>query len=185
MNYIFENFPVTNQEYEELEDNFGKLSHYQAWQLYFKNTKNNHTDEQEDIVQDLKISLLTAGTYFKRQTYIEKCLKICKLHITDRFLMSVLDELQNLWNNKTRHGASRQKFGPHQEQMLTLLVSTYVPDEKQPSKQAPLKIDAKFKTYCKSISWNRLKAMGKKITKEKSIRAASVSLSEFDYLGGK
>jgi hypothetical protein len=182
MNYIFKNFPVTNEEYVELEEKFGKLTNYQAWQLYLKNSKNNHTDEQEDIVQDLKISLLTAGTYFKRQTYIENCLKTCKVYVKDKFISIILDELSDLWDNKTRHGASRQKFGPYQEQLLNQLVDVLVPMEKKPSKNAPLKINAKFRTYCKSISWNRLKAMGKKITKEKGLRSKQASLSEYDYL---
>ena len=43
-------------------------------------------------------------------------------------------------------------------------------------------IDGKFTTYCKAITWNAQKSMGKKITREKGIRQAMVSLSEFDYL---
>jgi len=182
MNYIFENFPITNEEYEELDKQFGRLSLYQAWQLYFKNSRNNHTDEHEDIVQDLKISLLTAGSYFKRQTYIERCLRLCHNYVTDTFILLVLDALQDLWDNKTRHGASRQKFGEHQEKLLENIVKRFVPNSQQPSRREPLNINSKFKTYCKSISWNRLKAIGKKITKEKVIRGSAISLSDFDYL---
>ena len=182
MNYIFEKFPVSEEEYLRLDESFGKLALYQSWQLYFKNSKNNHTDDQEDIVQDLRISLLTAGSYFKRQTYIENCLKLCAQHVTDPFLKSIIDELQDLWNNKTRHGASRQKFGRHQEKMLDCLVRGCVPKRCRPSRKAKLEINTKFKTYCKSISWNRLKAMGKKITREKPLRAGVCSLSEYEYL---
>lgn len=183
MNYIFQTFPITDEEYSQLDESFGKLSQYQAWQLYFKNTKNNHTDDQEDIVQDLRISLLTAGSYFKRQTYIENCLKLCKQYVNDQFVKFIVAALQDLWDNKTRHGANRQKFGINQEKLLAKLVKIFVPKGQQPSKKAPLVIGTKFKTYCKSISWNRLKAMGKKITREKAIRTGQCSLSEYDYLG--
>jgi hypothetical protein len=46
-------------------------------------------------------------------------------------------------------------------------------------------MDSKFATYCKAITWNAQKSLGKKITREKSIRTGMVSLSEYDYLGGK
>jgi len=52
----------------------------------------------------------------------------------------------------------------------------------RPDRFAPLSIDSKFATYCKAIVWNGQKSMGKKITREKSIRSGMVSLSEFDYL---
>jgi len=32
--------------------------------------------------------------------------------------------------------------------------------------------------------WNQQRSMGKKITREKPLRAGMVSLSSFDYLGG-
>ena len=42
-------------------------------------------------------------------------------------------------------------------------------------------IDTKFSTYCKAIVWNGQKSLGKKITREKSVRNGVVSLSEFDH----
>jgi hypothetical protein len=95
----------------------------------------------------------------------------------------MLDELQYLWNNKTRHGANRQKFGPYQETILESLTHFLVPEKEWPDKAAPLQLDATFKTYCKTIMWNAQKNLGKKITKEKSIRHSIVSLSEFDHVG--
>jgi len=64
------------------------------------------------------------------------------------------------------------------------LVKCLVPIKKRPSKKTPLLMDTKFITYCKAITWNAQKALGKKITREKSIRTGMVSLSEYDYLGG-
>ena len=108
-----------------------------------------------------------------------------KKYAKDRFLKRLVRELQQLWDNKTRHGANRQKFGPYQEKLLGKLVRTLVPARERPSKKAPLRLDTKFRTYCKAIIWNAQKSMGKKITREKVIRTGQVSLSEFDYLGVK
>jgi len=182
MESIFATFPVTEEEYLRLDKQFGSLAQYQSWQLIKKNSRNNHINSQEDFVQDLRISLLTAGSYYKRQVYIETCLLLCEKHVKDKFLKYLVNGLCNLWKNKTRHGANKQKFGPYQEQLLAKLVKTIIPADKRPSKQAPLQIDTKFKTYCKAITWNNVKAMGKKITRSKSITTGQVSLSEFDYL---
>lgn len=184
MKVIQNSFPVTEEEYEILNKKFGELCEYQAWQLIKKNTRNNHTDSQEDIAQDMRIALLRAASYYKRQCYIEKSLEVCKKHAKDPVIKSVLKQLSNLWKNKTRHGANKQKFGVHQEKMLDKLVKSLVPSTERPNKKSTLVMDTKFITYCKAITWNAQKALGKKITREKSIRTGMVSISEFDYLGG-
>jgi hypothetical protein len=184
MKFIQESFPVTEEEYLMLDKKFGELCEYQAWQLIKKNTRNNHTDSQEDIAQDMRIALLRAASYYKRQCYIEDCFELCKKYTKDPVMKSVLKQLSLLWKNKTRHGANKQKFGPHQEKMLNKLVKTLVPSKERPNKKATLKMDSKFTTYCKAITWNAQKSLGKRITREKSIRTGMVSLSEFDYLGG-
>ena len=95
----------------------------------------------------------------------------------------LVKQLQDLWKNKTRHGANKQKFGQYQEQILEKIVKEIVPARSRPSKKACLRIDSKFNNYCKAIMWNRQKAMGKRITREKTIRGGLVSLSEYDYMG--
>jgi len=107
----------------------------------------------------------------KKLTYLSFNLKKC-----------VLNELEHLWANKTRHGANRQKFGEFQEQVLERIVKKFVPKNLRPNKYKSLSIDPKFRTYCKNITWNAQKSMGKKITREKSWRSGLVSLSEYDYL---
>ena len=72
---IFHNFPVRDMEYQELEKKFGKLCHFANWELKRKNTKNHTTDEHDDIAQELRIKLITAGAYYKRQVYIEASLR--------------------------------------------------------------------------------------------------------------
>jgi len=184
MKIIQDSFPVTEEEYAILNDKFGELCEYQAWQLIKKNTRNNHTDSQEDIAQDMRMALLRSASYYKRQCYIEACLDLCKKYGKDKVIKSVVKQLANLWKNKTRHGANKQKFGPHQEKMLDKLVKSLVPIKERPNRKAPLRLDAKFTTYCKAITWNAQKSLGKRITREKSIRTGMVSLSEYDYLGG-
>lgn len=184
MKEICVNFPITESEFAELDKSFGKLCFYAAHQLQKKNTRNNYTDDFDDINQELQLSIIRAGSYYKRQIYIENCLwAAAEFAKNDKFTMKIVDKLFDLWANRTRHGANRQKFGPYQEALLEKIVKLYVPKDKQPKKDAFLKIDTKFATYCKAIVWNGQKNMGKKITREKSIRTGQVSLSEFDYLG--
>ena len=91
-------------------------------------------------------------------------------------------ELERLWKDRTKHGAGRQNFGKKEEAALDDWVDKLVPSAIRPNKKAPLQIDRKFITYCKAVIWNKQKSLGKKITREKSIRSGIVSLSEYDYL---
>ncbi len=181
-NYICKTWKITDEEYAKLDSKWGLLCEYQSWQLFNKNARTNHTDEQTDISQDIRIALMKAGSYYKRQVYVEKCLDLCKRHIEDEFVYRIWENLFFLWKNKTRHGANRQKFGPYQERLLDRLVRKCVPANQRPRKKAELEMDSKFTTYCKSITWNQVKAMGKKITREKGIRANQVSISEHEFL---
>lgn len=184
MKDICVNFPITNEEFEQLSTSFTKLCYHAAHQLQRKNSRNNYTDDFDDISQELHLSMIRAGSYFKRQVYIESCLELAtKYSKKDKFISRIVQNLNDLWNNRTRHGANRQKFGPHQEAILERIVKSVVPRELRPDPSASLKIDGKFARYCKAIVWNGQKNMGKKITKEKTIRAGQVSLSEYDYLG--
>jgi hypothetical protein len=178
-------FPITNEEHVELEKQFGKLVYYAAHQLKKKNSRNNFTDDIEDIRQELQFALIRAGSYYKRQIYIELCFTLVKDYAADNFMGNVVASLEDLWCNRTRHGANRQKFGSFQEQILSRIVKSIVPAHLRPNKNTPLVIDSKFATYCKAICWNAQKSLGKKITREKSIRSNLVSLSEHDYLGGR
>lgn len=183
MKKICNNYPITEEEYDELQKKFGKLSYYAAHQLKKKNCNNNTTDDIDDINQELQLSIVRAGSYYKRQMYIETCLNLLDLYVKNKLYRIILINLKDLWKNRTRHGASHQKFGDYQELLLDILVSNFIPKEKIPSKSKSLKMDKKFITYCKAILWNGQKLIGKKITKEKNIRTGLCSLSEYDYLG--
>lgn len=176
-------FPITTQEYAILDEKFGNLCHYAAWQLQKKNSRNNHTNDPDDDVQELRIALLRAGSYYKRQTYIESCFETLNEHVKSKFIKRLVVQLEQLWMDRRRHGANRQKFGQFQEKILDRLVKKHVPNAHRPRRDRPLQIDVKFCTYLKQIVWNAQKSLGKKITREKSWRTGLVSLSEYDYLG--
>lgn len=182
MRTIIHDFPVTNEEYLELDERFGKLVWHASHELKKKNSRNNYTDDPEDIKQELQMSMLRAGSYYKRQIYIEKCFSVVLKYAKDKFLLAIGAELLRLWRDRTKHGANRQKFGFYQEDLLYKIVKEIVPKNERPNKNENLKIDSKFATYCKAIVWNGQKSMGKKITREKSIRSGQVSLSEFGHL---
>lgn len=181
---IVANYPITEAEYALLDEKFGNLCHYAVWQLKKKNSKNSDTNDPEDDVQELRIALIRAGSYYKRQTYIEKCFVALDTHVKNKFIKKLSTQLQKLWSDRRRHGASRQKFGPFQEYILERLVRKHVPKAFRPMRADSLVIDTKFATYTKQIIWNAQKSLGKKITKDKSWRTGLVSLSEFSYLGG-
>lgn len=179
---FFEDFALTNNEWIELEEEYGKLLNHQAWQLLKMNVKNNHTDEFEDISQEQRIAMYSAASYYKRQVYMEDCLQTSKEHVKDSLVIGIVEELDLLWTNRTRHGAGKVVFGDYQQELLEQIVRKYVPQEIRPNKKTPLNIDAKFITYCKAVTWNSKKSLGKKITREKTWRSGLVSFSSFDYL---
>ena len=189
MSEIFKNYPVTTEEFDILLKKYERLCHDISWDLIKRNSRNNHTDEEEDINQEILISMMHAASYYKRQTYITDSLSLCEQYSQDKkFLAIMVAELRTLWINRKRHGAGRQKFGPYQEKLLDKLVKLLVPKAQRPSKKAPLKLDVKevvedFGPYCKSICWNRQRALGRKITREKPLRSNMASISQFSYLG--
>lgn len=182
MKSIISNFPITGDEYDRLMVQFDKYCYYIGWQLKKNNTKNNSTDDLEDIQQQLRFAVIKAASYYKRQTYIEASIAALRHKIGDDFIRKMLKVLEKLWDARTRHGANRQKFGDFQEVILDRLLKKYVSKKDRPDKQAPLMMDAKFIRYCKQIAWNEQRALGKKITREKPLRVGLASISEFDYL---
>ena len=184
MNLISKSFPVTEAEYEALNKKFGKLCYYASWQLSRKNLNNNHDYEIEDFQQELMISVLRAGSYYKRQCYIESCFENIRSHTKNKLVLKKVEKIFKLWLNRTKHGANRQLFGVPEEKILENLVIAIVPSKVRPKRDGDLVMDTKFDTYAKQILWNAQRSIGKKISKERPIRSGQVSLSDFDYLGG-
>lgn len=173
-------FCITEAEYEKLHKHFSSLCYFISWQLMRKNVNNNHTEDVEDIMQQLLMAIVRAGRYYKRQIYIVDCLSYAQEYSKDCFTKSVVEELMDLWKKRTKHGANKQRFGEHQEKLLNYIVEKVVPLKNRPDKKRELIMDSKFLTYCKSITWNEQKSLGRKISKSRAIRTSMVSLSEFD-----
>ncbi len=93
VDYIFQSFRLSDEEYAELDRRFGDLCHFVAWQLKKKNSRNNLTDELEDIAQELRWAIIRAGVYYKRQVYLEDCMKAVKDSVQDVLLCSILSDL--------------------------------------------------------------------------------------------
>ena len=181
---MWDEFKVTDQEWNDLlMPKFDNLVAFASWQLRRRNAQNNMIDTDiEDIIQDLRIAVLRAGVYYKRQRYIEECLAVADRCVRDRFVRRILNQLKHLWKERTKHGANKRKFGEHQELILHRLVQNCVPSDKRPDPKAPLVVDQKFMTYCKQITWNQQKSLGRKITRDRSIRSGCCSLSDYVYL---
>jgi len=179
---IYKNFPITSEEYRLLDKKFGQLCYYAGWQLTRKNSNNNHQCDLDDFQQELMLSVLRAGSYYKRQVYIDKSFEVLFSKPLDVFSKLILEELFDLWKNRTRHGANRQKFGDHQEAILKDLCNSCIASNEIPDSGQSLLFEPKFFTYCKQIVWNAQRNLGKKITREKPIRSGQVSLSDHDYL---
>lgn len=176
-------YKLSDEEWAVLDKKFGNLCKFASWKLLSKNIKSSHTDDFDDIEQELKKSMLLSALYYKRQMYLQNCFRAVKECCEkDEFPLSVVKELETLWGNRTRHGAGKQSFGPPQEKVLQALVDSYVPQDKRPDVKSSLKMDKKFIIYLKSVLWNRFRTLGKKITKEKSLRGSLVSLSNYSYL---
>lgn len=182
MKAIYKNFPITTEEYLKLEKKFGQLCYYASWQLTRKNSANNHQFDLDDFKQELMFSVLRAGSYYKRQVYIDSCLQKLQTKSLPKIAKMILEELVHLWQNRTRHGANRQKFGEYQEQILKKMCDNYLNSEEVPNPTNSLLFESKFYTYCKQIIWNAQRNLGKKITREKPLRSGQVSLSDHDYL---
>ena len=178
-------FAVTEEEYKILDKQFRDLTYFVSWQLVRKNIKNNHTEDIEDIMQNLHMAIVRAGRYYKRQVYIEDCLAIAEKYAEKETIKNIVIDLVDLWKNRTKHGANKQKFGDQQEKLLNFIIERIVPQADRPDPKRTLILDKKFMTYCKSIAWNEQKSLGRKISRERTIRSGAVSLSEFSYVGSE
>jgi hypothetical protein len=182
MSSIYKNFPITSEEYTLLEKKFGQLCYYAAWQLTRKNCNNNHQYDLDDFQQELMLAVIRAGSYYKRQIFLNTCFENLLSKKLDKISKLILEELINLWKNRTRHGANRQTFGDYQESVLEKICNKFLQTNESPNKQKSLQFDLKFSTYCKQIVWNCQRNLGKRITREKPLRGGQVSLSDHDYL---
>lgn len=177
---MFKKFPILDAEYVDVEKQFDKLCCAIAWDLQKKNRNNNCNVETEieDVIQEIRIAVLEAMCYHKRQIYIDSSFVVALKYCMNADVRTELLNIYDIWQNRKEHGTNRPKFEKQHEDLLEKIVMEYVPDKMLPNKNKPIKIDTEFKNYCKSIAWNRQKSIGRKITKERVIKKGIVSLSE-------
>ena len=179
---ILKEWPISDEEFQDLEKQFARLSHKQAWTLIKMNYRNNFSDEEEDIVQDMRLGMMKAAAYTKRQRYTVACFEKLREHCHDAKELLLIDEMESIWEERKNPGGGKRKFDKPREKLLEKLVKKYVPEQDRPNRNERLILDARFKTYCKTITWNEIKQKGKRITREKFWRSGIVSLSEHEFL---
>ena len=79
----FREFAISSDEYEVLEKEFSQLCYFVSWQLMQNNCKNNHQHEIDDFKQELLLSVIRAGSYYKRQTWIESVFELLNKYIPE------------------------------------------------------------------------------------------------------
>jgi len=78
-----------------------------------------------DFQQELMLAVLRAGSYYKRQVYIDKSFSMLQSKKLDKVSGMMLSELNQLWKDRTRHGANRQKFGDHLGSVLKRFLPSF------------------------------------------------------------
>ena len=180
---IVSKFPISDEEYHELHQKFDKLCCFAVWQLKKRNQTYDVLSDVDDDIQELRIALLRAASYYKRQSFIEDCFRALSAARLPGPVREVVDELWGVWESRRLHGSERKKFAAYQEEMLWQAVERHVKSAARPSASRPLRVDRRFHTYCKQIVWNAQKTIGKKLTRDKSRRRGESSLTEHEYLG--
>lgn len=178
-------FKLTDDEWQQIHKNFWKLCRHQAKSLLNMNTKGSHTDDQDDIEQEMYQSMIIAAMYHKRQCFIDSCFNALANNVKDKGLLEIISKLESLWRPEASdelQATPRRRFGEHQEKTLYRLVNSCLPSALRPSPNTPFKFNEKFERYCKANTWNRIKTLGRKITKERTLRSGMASLSSFNYL---
>ena len=173
--YIQKRYPVTDEEFDYLVQKYGKLCWFAATKL--GNQKHRLPEDLSDFHSEIQLGMCRAGSYFKRQTFLEKCfthLEQSDLSSEDK---SILEEIQKIWNTK------KALFGEKEEDRLLELFNKYR-DNVDFSDHDRLIFNEKFEVYCKSIIWNTTKTLGEHISRENSLRASEISLDEYPFIAG-
>lgn len=177
--FIQKRYPVTDSEFEILEKKYGKLCWFAASKLASSNNKSE--EDLQDFHSEILIGMFRAGSYYKRQTFIENVFEFldnCKIYMKNEDL-NILKTLKTCWNRKAN-------FTEKQEVIIRELLEEYKNSSNinAPSEKDPLLMDSKFDIYCKAIIWNTQKALGQNISKENEHKNKEISLDEWSFLEG-
>lgn len=177
--YIQKRYPITNEEFEVLEKKYGKLCWFAASKLASSNKKSE--EDLQDFHSEILIGMFRAGSYYKRQTFIENVLEYlnkCRVYMSAEDLTS-LKMLIKTWDRKA-------DFTEIHEVIIRDILAKYQDAiaDKTPSDTFTLQFNEKFEVYCKAIIWNTKKSLGQSISKENEHRCQEVSLDEWGFLEG-
>ena len=186
--YIQKRYSISNDEYKILEEKYDKLCWFAANKLTYSNKKSE--EDLQDYHSDIQIGMFRAGSYYKRQCFLEAVfsyMKYCKLFMEPKEIEE-LTALKSMWSSHK----TRSSFGITQEDQLIILLKKYEGVASKPNGakieipniNTTLKFDRNFEVYCKAIIWNTKKSLGQQISKENADRNNEISLSEWEFLEG-
>lgn len=184
--YIQKRYPISTKEYKSLDEKYGKLCWYAAQKL--TSSIRRGCEDLDDFHSEIVIGMCRAGSYYKRQIYIEGLFKFFEQRDLQDYISCgdqyKLETIQNKWTNK------KSSFQETDENELIALSKKYTGIVKQkqcgslPKQIQPLTFSQKFQIYCKAIIWNTCKSLGQQINKENMHRCAEISLDEWGFLEG-
>jgi hypothetical protein len=177
--YIQKKYPISNQEYDILNKQYGKLCWFAATKLARSNRREE--EDLQDFHSEIQIGMFRSGSYYKRQVFIDKTLRYLKAFIPHMNVteLDLYNSLRNKWSGKKNH------FGEKEEAQLRQLFDVCKRlDKRVPDPEKPLFMGKRFNIYCKAIIWNTYKALGQHVSKENERRNKEISLDEWSFLEG-
>jgi hypothetical protein len=172
--FIQKRYPISDQEYGELDKKYGKLCWFAASKLAGK--QHRTPEDLDDFHAEIQIGMCRAGSYYKRQTFIEKAFDYLDQHKLSKDDKSKINDLKEIWFTK------KSAFTEDKEDILRAILDSKQKETKEIDGNVSLEFDEKFKIYCKAIIWNTAKALGQQISKENSARASEMSLDECPFI---
>jgi hypothetical protein len=177
--YIQKKYPVSDQEYEILNTQYGKLCWFAANKLARSNRRED--EDLQDFHSEIQIGMFRSGSYYKRQVFIDKSFRYLKFFFPFMTLpeISMLNSIKDKWQNRKNH------FGEKEEAQLRVLLQVCKRQGRRtPDPAKALFMGKRFNIYCKAIIWNTYKALGQCVSKENERRNKEVSLDEWAFLEG-
>lgn len=162
-----EAFNVTEDEYAELDEAFGRLCHKAAWDAVRKYP----AYDVYDVSQEIFIAMIRSGSQYKRKAYFSRA---------EQYLESLgLGDLPMVKTCLKRF--NNHVLTPEEEHAFLLLMDCLPETGEKPSSKDPLILDKNASSYIKTCLWNQQRCWLKSTGKERSLRKGEVSLSEYDH----
>ena len=171
-------FCITSTEYIQIKDKIGDLPWTIGWQFLRQSPPNAHTEEIEDLSQDVWLSICGAVHCIKRQKYVKEAFKLIEKFNPNN---KEKQRLEDRWNH--RAGTGKKSFHIEEELELRNLVNQTIPKEIRPDPYLELKINDKILPYLKSAMYNKSKRKIGTNIKERPLRKSSISIQTLQESG--